>query len=65
MNITAYAWFAGHTIVEFSTIFKNYRNNDIISNNCKMHLLIQFSFNRFKIIQGFSMGHKHYHMCLD
>ena len=50
--------------LNFLGFFLNFRKNDIICNNCKMHLLLQFSFNRFKIIQGFSMGYQHYHLCL-
>ena len=53
-----------HNFWIFGIFFLNFRNNDIICNNCKMHLLLQFSFNRFKIIQGFSMGYQHYHLCL-
>ena len=28
-----------------------------------MYLLLQFSFNRFEIIQGSSIGYKHYGLC--
>ena len=38
-------------------------NIGIIYCNCKMYLLLQFSFNRFEIIQGSSIGYKHYGLC--
>ena len=44
--------------------FRNFWNNGIIFINCKIYLLLQFSFNRFEIIQVSSIGYKHYSFCL-
>ena len=43
--------------------FWNFRNSDKIYINCKMYLLLQFSFNRFEILQGYSTGYEHYGLC--
>ena len=36
----------------------------ITYSNCKMYLLLQFSFNLVETIQGSSIGYKHYGLCL-
>ena len=43
--------------------FLKFWNIGITYSNCKMYLLLQFSFNRFEIIQGSSIGYRHYGLC--
>ena len=62
------AWrFVGRPFVEDSrntgfaflkiALFWNFWKNGMIYSNCEMHPLLQFSFNRWKIIQGSSRFH--------
>ena len=43
--------------------FWNFRNSDKIYINCKIYLLLQFSFNRFETLQDSSTGYEHYVLC--
>ena len=42
-----------------------FKNNDIIYSNCKMHLVSQFLFSRFEIIQGYFVGYSHCGLCFS
>ena len=43
--------------------FLKFWNIGITYSNCKVYLLLQFSFNRFEIMQGSSIGYRHYGLC--
>ena len=59
----ACACFGVWTILVFLANFWNFWNNGIIYSNCKMHLLLRFSSNRFEIMHGSFIAHKHYILC--
>ena len=59
----ACAFLDDRTISGFLANFWNFWNNGMIYSNCKMHLLLQLSFDRFEIMQVSSLGYKHYGLC--
>ena len=57
MSIMCCAFFDDRIIFEF---LANFWNIGIIYSNREMYLFLQFSFNRYEIMQGFSIGCRRY-----
>ena len=55
-------WRSNH-FFNFWRFFWKFWNNGIIYSDCKMHLLLWYSFNRFEIIQRSFVGYREYGLC--